>query len=125
MNRKETDDGPPWPGTVLHYGLSTHDRIVEKLRWSAESSKYSNRSVGLPRPENLPPVSRWAHVNGWKVAHEFDIKFKIAEQLWFEEPVPKENKPKIESLYDVIKELSPVRAEEYKNLFDKHVEQRR
>ena len=67
----------------------------------------------------MPPVKLWPNFNGYKVFYEFGMKLKKVLPVWVKEDISNKEAPKIESLYDIIKEYNSKRAEEYKVLFNK------
>lgn len=91
---------------VLHYGMSSHDRIARKLRYQLESDPNIWRK-GMPHP------TRCGLFNGLKIAHEVDLKLEKVDPNWFGEPIPDVHKPVVESLYDVICDYDTKAAASY------------
>lgn len=113
-------DKPPLFG-LIHYGMTTHKKMEEKFRRSMYMSVATNKigkNMGMPTPQYMPEVADWQLYNGYRTFHEFTIELSRANQDWFEEDISSMPKPKIESFYDVIREFSADRAEEYRRLFD-------
>jgi hypothetical protein len=113
---------PPLFG-LIHYGTCSHRKMENRFRWNmhaASASAEIGKNMGIPVPAAMPEVVGWIHFNGYKMVYEFDIVLAPSRPDWFDgdanftfEPMPK-----IESFYEVIKEFNPVRAEEYKRLFE-------
>jgi glycosyltransferase involved in cell wall biosynthesis len=106
----------PWPLPGLHFDMSTHDKLVKRFREMMALAEAGN-AVLMPPARNMPSVSSWSGFNGYKVFYEFNAQFMACPSLWGLPVVSK--KPKIESLYDVIKDYNKQRAEEYKRLYER------
>lgn len=113
----------PWEMVNLHLGMCDHDCMVEKFRSTmknASDAAKMGRSFGMPPPSNMPPVREWGRFNGYMAFYEFGMKLERVPQSWKEDVDEiNESYPKIESLYEVIKEFNKPRAEEYKTLFER------
>jgi len=106
----------------LHYGMSSHAKMVSRFCWSMEkaiASSKINRSFDMPPPDRMPQVMYWGKFNGYKVFYEFNMRFEKLRNDWL---LGNETfvKPKVESLYDTIKKYNSIRAEEYLELFRRH-----
>jgi glycosyltransferase involved in cell wall biosynthesis len=111
---------PPLFG-LIHYGMTTQYKIEEKFRWCMKASEQAykiGRSVGMPPPKLMPTVAHWSRYNGYRTFTEFQARLERVKPAWVDEDVSKLPKPKIESLYELIKEYRPDRAQEYKETFD-------
>lgn len=112
-----------WNVVVLHLGHSTHISKVLKFKWSMEAAAANaknGRSITMPPPDNMPPVSSWLMYDGYKGFYEFNMRIKEVNPLWFpggtkfdaEFPIP-------QSLYYTILEYNQQRAKEYLILYEK------
>lgn len=126
VNSSDLDGGFPWPIVILHYGHSSHEKLAQKFEWMMQAAKASGkRSLGMPSPENMPDPESWGYYNGYKSVFEYEITLKKVEQIWFEELIPNEPKPAIESLYDVISKYNIQKAEKYKIFFDTKIKEKK
>jgi hypothetical protein len=105
---------PPFPVVILHYGCSSHEKIVSKFDWQVKQLKFAK---GLTMPKNIPHPAKWCNVNGFRSAHEFGIKLKKVEDMWFEEDTPDVERPIIYSLAKDVEKYDGKRAREYSSLF--------
>lgn len=106
---------------MIHYGMSSHRKLEEKFKWSMKAAEHADKigfSIGMPPVKLMPTVAHWPRFNGYRTFHEFQIRLNRVNPDWFEEDVSTLPKPKIESLYELIKEYRPDRAHEYKETFD-------
>jgi len=110
------------PIVVLHYGLCSHDHIAKKLDFQMHVAEVIHGGNGFPMPSMLSSVIHWRNLNGYKIAHEFDMNLLPVKDIWYDEPPNKGDKPKVQSLYNVIHKYNIKAAEEYKDLFYKTFE---
>lgn len=104
------------PIVVLHYGMSSTKHLSDKLDYQISTSlQLKNRAVGMP--DFVPSPRFWNRYNGYKVADERNIILEKVKQLWYEDELPKEEKPAIIPLVSVIAKYDLKVAEEYAELY--------
>lgn len=103
---------------VLHYGMSSHDLIVRKLKYQLDTA-YKIKENAVNVPTQVPSIKHWEHFNGYKIGHEFFIQLVKVDPKWFINEIPDVAAPDIISLSSVIKEYDPVVAREYDSVLER------
>jgi glycosyltransferase involved in cell wall biosynthesis len=104
------------PIVVLHYGMASHEFIANKLDYQISTAmKIKSRAIGIPA--GIPTPRAWNRFNGYKVAYELGLDLKKVESIWYENDIPDVDKPKVESLYNVIAKYNKNRADEYAKIY--------
>lgn len=104
---------------ILHYGLSSHDRIANTLDYQMKTADIFKGGVNIVETKDAPPIEDWKELNGYKVAHEFGMVLKPIQPEWRKYKMPALRAPRVESLYPTIAKYNKERAIEYKKLFEK------
>lgn len=110
----------PWTIVGLHYGHIDHEAKVKKFDFSMRAAK-AGKALGMPRPEQMPPIGSWLRYNGYKGFVEWNMNLQKVHSGWYDTEVVYEPRPVPTSLYDTIKKWNPKRAEEYKRVFNERV----
>jgi hypothetical protein len=103
----------------LHQCFVSHELIERKFEQQMIFAR-SGRARGVPSPETMPPVAQWPRFNGYKAFVEWAIELTPTRKEWHREDFKHSAKPKLKSLYSVIKKYNVERAEEYQKLFENH-----
>lgn len=108
----------PYDVVILHYGMSSHDRIADKLDYQMKTVDLIKGGTNIMPTDQMPSVYDWWHINGYRIAYEFTTALKPVSQKWYKDPLPEPLPvPEFKSLYKVIAKYNKPRAKEYKELF--------
>jgi glycosyltransferase involved in cell wall biosynthesis len=103
---------------VLHYGMSSDNLLTKKLDYQMTIADKIGGGNGLPTTKKMPHPAHWYKYNGYKIGHEITLKLTKIYDKWFD--IPNDIvEPKVKSLYHIIRKHNEIRANEYKELYDK------